>query len=43
MQMPNICPMPKLLDVHLWGTYANIHATYEVAHINDVATTAVCR
>ena len=30
--------MPKLLDVHLWRKYPNIHITYEAAPINKVAT-----
>ena len=29
--------MPKLLNVHSRGKYANIHSTYEVIPINDVA------
>ena len=29
--------MPKLLDVDLWGKYANMYVTYEVAPINDAA------
>ena len=37
------CHMPKLLDIHLWGAYANIFVTYEVAPINDVATNALIR
>ena len=32
--MPLIWYMPKLLDVHQWGMYDNIQATYEVAPIN---------
>ena len=39
--VPQIGHIPKLLDVHLWEKYANIHATYEVASINDVARIAV--
>ena len=31
----------KLLNVHLWGKYANIEATYKVATINDVAGVTV--
>ena len=29
--------MPKLLDMQLWGRYANVYAMYEVVPINDVA------
>ena len=36
--MPKICPMARLHDMHLWGEYANIHATYQVAPINDVTS-----
>ena len=35
--------MPKLLDMHLWGQYTNIHAIYEFAPINDVARITVQR
>ena len=35
--MPLKCHMPKLLNVHQWGKYVNIHATYEVDPINDMA------
>ena len=35
-QMPQIWNMPKLLDMHLWGSML-IYTTYEVAPINDVA------
>ena len=30
-------PNALLLDMYLWGKYANIHATYEVAPMNDIA------
>ena len=36
-----ICHIPKLLNVHLWGKNANVYVTYEVAPINDVARIAV--
>ena len=36
-QMPNICLVPKFLNVHLREKYA----TYEVALITDVAKIAV--
>ena len=35
-QMPQIWYMPQLLDKHVWGKYANIHAKYKVASINGV-------
>ena len=31
------------LHVHLWGNYANIHATYEGAPLTDVARIAANR
>ena len=31
----------KLTDMHIWGMYANIYATYELVTINAVATNAV--
>ena len=36
-QMPHICNIPKLPDVHLWRKYAQIYATYEAAPIILVA------
>ena len=33
--------MPKLLDIYLWWNYANIHSTYEIVPINDVARITV--
>ena len=30
--------IPRLFDIHLWETYANIHATYEVAPIAQMMT-----
>ena len=42
-QMPWIRHMPKLLDMHLWGRYVNIHATYEANPIIDLARIAVHR
>ena len=39
--MPKICHMPSLFAMNLWSRHAHIHATYEVAPINDVARTAV--
>ena len=36
-QMPQICHMPTLFNVHLWEKCANIQAKYEVAISNDVA------
>ena len=27
-QMPDIYHMPKLLNIHQWGKYANKYATY---------------
>ena len=36
-QVSHIRNIPKWHDTLLWRKYANIHATYEVAIINDVA------
>ena len=40
-QIPNMCYMPNLLNMHLWKEHASIYSTYEVAPINDVARIAV--
>ena len=42
-QMAKIWHMPKLLDMNLWGKYANIHVTYEVASIDNIARIALRR
>ena len=39
--MPLKCHIPKLVDMYLGGMYANIHATYEVAPMSDVARITV--
>ena len=39
--MPQICYVSKLLDMYLWEKYANVHATYEVVPISDVARITV--
>ena len=39
--MPNICHMPKLLNIHQWGNYANIYATYEFTGINHILKSTV--
>ena len=39
--MSQIWHMPKLLDMHLCGEYADIHTIYEVTPINNVARIAV--
>ena len=36
-QIPQIWHVTKFFNLHLWGKYTNIHATYEVALINNVA------
>ena len=41
--IPQIWYMPKLLNMHLWLTNANIHATYKEVPINDVARIALQR
>ena len=35
--MSKMCHIPKLLSKHLWRRSANLHVTYEVAPINNVA------
>ena len=35
--------MCKLLDVHQWGKYTNIYATYELIAINSVDRTDLQR
>ena len=40
-QIALIYHTPKLLDVHQWGKYANIYATYELTGINHVAKSTV--
>ena len=40
-QKPKIWHAAKLLDVHLWGKYSTIQATYEVAPINDATRIVV--
>ena len=39
--MPHISYMPKLLDVHQWGRYANIYATYKLISTNLVTRSTV--
>ena len=39
--MPNLCHLPKLLDMHQWWKYANIYATYELTGINNVTRSPV--
>ena len=29
--------MPELFDMHLWGHYGNVYATYEVAPVEETA------
>ena len=42
---PNATDMAygQLTDVHLWGKYANMYATYDIAPINNVARITVHR
>ena len=42
-QMIYIGHIPKLLEVHQWGKYANIYATYELTGINHVIRSTVHR
>ena len=42
-QMPLISPIPKLLNMHLWGEHTNIPVQYKVAPINDIARITVHR
>ena len=42
-QMPQLLHIPKILDVHLWRKYVNMHAKNDVASINDAARIAVHR
>ena len=42
-QMPYICHMPILFDVHQLGKHANIYATYEVNGISHVTNSTVQR
>ena len=42
-QMPNICHMPKLLDMYQWGKHANINDAYELTGINNVNGSSVHR
>ena len=43
LQMPTVCHMPKLLNVHLWSMYASTSVWYEVSPISDVARITVHR
>ena len=40
-ETPQIYHMPKLLNVHQWGKYADIYATYEITGIDHVMRSAV--
>ena len=42
-QMPYICHIPKLFNVHQWGKYANKYATYKLNDINHMMSSAVHR
>ena len=34
--MSHKCNMPELLDVHIWGEYANVYATQDITAIKTV-------